>query len=132
MYEDARVGVEPVDWSQLDLFRFASLKKLMLNMRYALLGIYQPESILDGRGRLLCRYPAELISTISRTVQDINILICLSDEEVETTPCNLHRSRSTSAMEISDIQYKLPRLCSILEIVDLKDFEGFEDEEDDA
>ncbi|KAI0789547.1 hypothetical protein C8Q75DRAFT_807173 [Abortiporus biennis] len=82
MFEDGQVS-EPVDWGQFNLSRFESLKKLSLSVDFSVLVAYQPSSLLDGSVRLLCRYPADLLSTLPRTIERISIGVRLRVDDVE-------------------------------------------------
>ncbi|KAL4246275.1 hypothetical protein ABKN59_009757 [Abortiporus biennis] len=74
---------KPVDWSQLNLARFESLRDLSISIDFAVFVAYQSNSLLDGSARLLCRYPADLLSTLPRSIERITIGIRLQVDDVE-------------------------------------------------
>ncbi|KAL4242913.1 hypothetical protein ABKN59_011873 [Abortiporus biennis] len=83
MFEDALLIVNHIDWHQLNLSRFASLKLIYLQVDYADLITYQPNASLDGRAYLLCSYPSLLISALPRNVKAVAIGIHLREEDVD-------------------------------------------------
>ncbi|KAI0789545.1 hypothetical protein C8Q75DRAFT_766174 [Abortiporus biennis] len=160
MYEDTRMKAEPIKWSQLNLLNLSSLTKLILSIRYATLVAYQPDSVLDGRAHLLCCYPAELLPTVPRTVQEITIMVYIGDDEVEAfmkfvdwdtlqnellrfpdlklikflqfTSIRPESQEPESASSSSlEIEQKLPLLHDILEVVDGNESDEESDDEQD-
>ncbi|KAL4242912.1 hypothetical protein ABKN59_011874 [Abortiporus biennis] len=83
MFEDPLTIENAIDWNQLNLCRFTSLKSIFFDIDYANLITYQPDAALDGRAYLLCSYPSALVSALPRSIEDVIFGIRLRDEDVD-------------------------------------------------